>query len=308
MFTHEWLRGKPRQFQRLTGLSVEAFDLLVRKVEPLWKAAERRRLTRPDRQRTIGGGTPYKLRSLEDKLLCALVFLRTYPTYEFLGLLFGLHLSNVARLVERMLPLLAKATGETIRLPTRRKGRKKIGSFEEFFQAFPDLRDVIVDATEQPIRRPKDPAEQRRHFSGKRRRHTLKTQLLVSQGTGRILHVSETVPGSVHDKTLLEASGLLDHLPGSTTVRGDLGYLGTARDHPRLDIRLPRRKWRGRPRRAADIHRNRALARQRIGVEHAIRRCKIFRVLGETYRQGRERYNDIFRVVAGLTNLSLAAA
>lgn len=308
MLTYEWLRGKPQRFQRLTGLSVEAFDRLARTVEPLWSAAERKRLSRQNRQRAIGGGTPYKLRALENKLLCALVFLRTYPTYEFLGLLFGLHLSNADRLLKRVLPVLAEATGETVRLPKRRKGQKKIGSLEEFFREFPDLKDVIVDATEQPTRHPKDAVEQRRHFSGKRKQHTLKTQLLVSRRSGRILHVSETVPGSIHDRKLLEASGLLDQLRDRTTVRGDLGYLGTARDHPRLDICLPRRKWRGRPRRAADVRRNRVLACQRIGVEHAIRRCKIFRVLGETYRQRRERYNGIFRVVAGLANLSLAAA
>lgn len=308
MLTHEWLRGKPRQFQRLTGLSVEAFDRLAQRVEPLWATAERRRLSRATRQRAIGGGTPYKLRHIEDKLLLVLVFLRTYPTYEFLGLLFGLHLANADRLLKRMLPVLSAATGETLHLPTRRKGQKKIGSFEEFFRAFPDLRGVIVDATEQPIRRPKDPTEQRRHFSGKRKRHTLKTQLLVSRKTGRILHVSDTVPGSIHDKTLLERAQLLDMLPDGAIVRGDLGYLGTAHDHPQLDIRLPRRKGQGRPRRAADIRRNRALARQRIGVEHAIRRCKIFRVLGDVCRQHREQYNDIFQVVAGLANLSLAAA
>lgn len=64
MLTHEWLRGKPRQFQKLTGLTVAEFDVLVRKVAPLWEGAERERLSRPNRQRAIGGGTPYKLGTL----------------------------------------------------------------------------------------------------------------------------------------------------------------------------------------------------------------------------------------------------
>lgn len=308
MLSSAWLRGKPRQFQRLTGLSVEKFDALVEKFTPLWEAAERKRRTRPNRQRALGGGHPYALRTVEDKLLCALVFLRIYPTYEVLGLFVGMHLSNVDRLLRRALPVLQEATGKTLQLPRPRRGQKRVRSLEEFFTRFPDLRDVIVDATEQPTRRPKNNTEQRRHFSGKRKRHTLKTQLLVSVGTGAILSVSHTVPGSVHDKTLLAESRALEHLADGTTVRGDLGYLGVAPNHPRLDIRLPARKGRGKPRRPADVRRNRVLARQRIGVEHVIRRCKIFRVLGETYRQARERYNLLFQIVAGLVNLRLAAA
>lgn len=308
MLRYDWLRGKPTQFQHLTGLSVGTFDALVKEVTPRWERAERRRRTRPYRQRAIGGGHPYALRALEDKLLLVLVFLRTYPTYAFLGLLFGLHLSNVERLIRRMLPILRDATGKPFTLPKPRKGRQRITSLEEFLVQFPDLKDLAVDATEQATRRPQKAAEQRRHFSGKRKRHTLKTQLLVSRRTGRILHVSETVPGSIHDKTLLEQSGVLTRLPRGAIVRGDLGYLGVARDHPRLDVRLPRRKWRGRPRRAADIRRNRTLARQRIVVEHTIRRCKIFRVLGDVYRQARERYNLTFQVVAGLADRRLASA
>lgn len=308
MLRYAWLRGKPKQFQHLTGLSVESFEAFVARVAPLWERSERQRLTHPHRQRAIGGGHPYALRALEDKLLLVLVFLRTYPTYEFLGLLFGLHLSNADRLLRRILPILRDATEKPFTLPKPRKGRKRMNSLEEFFVQFPDLKDLVVDATEQATRRPKEAAEQRRHFSGKRKRHTLKTQLLVSRRTGRILHVSETVPGSIHDKTLLEQSEVLTRLPRGALVRGDLGYLGIARDHPRLDIRLPRRKWRGRPRRMADIRRNRTLARQRIVVEHTIRRCKIFRVLADVYRQARERYNLTFQVVAGLANLRLAAA
>lgn len=310
MLSAAWLRGKPRQFQRLTGLSVEAFDALVRSFTPLWAEAERKRLSHSRRQRAIGGGRRYTLTTPEDKLLLALVFLRLYPTYEVLGLFFSLHLSNVDRLLRKVLPILQEATSTAIHLPkrTRLPGGKRLSTIEDFFTLFPELRDVIVDATEQPTRRPKNGREQRAHFSGKRRRHTLKTQLLVNRVTGVILHVSHTAPGSVHDKTLLERSRLLTALPDGTIVRGDLGYLGTARDHPRLDIRLPRRKWRGRPRRLADVRRNRSLARQRIVVEHAIRRCKIFRVLADVYRQARERYNPLFRAVAGLANLRLTVA
>lgn len=50
-----------------------------------------------------------------------LVFLRTYPTYELLGPLFGLHLSNADRLVKKVLPILQEATGSTVVLPKRKR-------------------------------------------------------------------------------------------------------------------------------------------------------------------------------------------
>ncbi len=52
------LRGQPAVFQSLTGLRVVEFGALVRDRLPAYRAAEERRLGRPDRQRAITGGSP----------------------------------------------------------------------------------------------------------------------------------------------------------------------------------------------------------------------------------------------------------
>jgi len=53
-FTH--LRHHARVFRHLTGLSVPEFDILVADLLPAFTAAEQARLSRPTRQRAIGGG------------------------------------------------------------------------------------------------------------------------------------------------------------------------------------------------------------------------------------------------------------
>ena len=55
------LRKHPKTFVRLTGLSVEKFDALVAQLLPIFAQAEKKRLSRPNRQRAIGGGRRYAL-------------------------------------------------------------------------------------------------------------------------------------------------------------------------------------------------------------------------------------------------------
>ena len=43
MLTYAKLTKTPIKFQRFTGLTVEEFDQLAADLEPMWKAAERKR-------------------------------------------------------------------------------------------------------------------------------------------------------------------------------------------------------------------------------------------------------------------------
>ena len=55
------LRNHPKTFVRLTGVSVEKFDQLLKQLLPIFAQAEKKRLSRPNRQRAIGGGRRYAL-------------------------------------------------------------------------------------------------------------------------------------------------------------------------------------------------------------------------------------------------------
>ena len=109
------LSKRPVTFLRLTGLSVSKFCDLVGAVEPLYRAAEIKRLKKRERQRGLGAGQRYAL-PLCDRLLMTLIYYRTYISQEFLGYLFDMNAANVCRNMARMCPVLA----QVFRMPERR--------------------------------------------------------------------------------------------------------------------------------------------------------------------------------------------
>lgn len=303
MLTYPKLAKTPSKFQRFTGLTVAEFDQLAAQVEPLWKAAERKRLTERTRQRVVGGGGQYKLEHFKDKLLVPLLYYRLYVTYELLSWMFGVHVSNLNRLVHRLEPVLADYLKPQPPTPLKRR----IGNWQEFAQAYPDLTEVVIDATEQEIHRPRGRNRQKPYYSKKRKHHTLKTQVVVTR-RGRVLWVSESVPGGrVHDYPLLKRSRVMERLPKQVTKRVDLGYQGIERDYPDHAVVIPKKKPPKQELTQAQKRQNRKKAKQRIVVEHTIARIKQFQICSQTYRNRRgknnQTYNRKISIVAGLVNL-----
>lgn len=296
MLIYEKLRRKPASFRSLTGLKVEEFDEIYSEIEPAYQLAEKKRLSKPDRKRAIGAGGKFK-HDLRTRLLMGLIWLRQYPTYEVLGVLFDLHKSNICRNLKIMLKLLQEQTAMDVRWPDKRRPKKHL---EDMLADFPSL-EFIVDATEQPIYRPRGKEAQKPYYSGKKKRHTIKTQLAVTL-TGEIGDISESVPGSKYDLTLLRESKLLEGLPEEMGGMGDKAYQGVQNDDPERPFYIPKKKPRGRPLPEEDKEANRLFAKVRIIVEHTLALLKRFQVLAQVYRHTRDLYNTIFRIVAGLVN------
>ncbi len=294
MLTYEIASQDPEAFQSLTGLSVEEFDELYTEVEQAYSAAEDRRLARPNRRRKRGAGRKFR-HTLRNRLLLVLTWLRVYPSYRVLGLLFGLDKSNICRNIKIMVPLVQQVTDLAFPDLDTNLGEDDP---EAILALFPELR-AIVDATEQRIRRPKDTEVQKTYYSGKKRAHTLKTQVLVNQD-GRPCHVSDSVPGSQHDLTLERQSQIDDQLPPQVKLMGDKGYQGLQNDNPERTIELPTRKPRGGELTTEQKCANQTLGATRIVVKHVLAHVKIFQVLYQVYRHARSFYNRIFRLVVGL--------
>ena len=299
----------PRKLYRMTGLTLDQFQMLTNRLTPLWEQAERVRLSQRPRQHAIGQGNQYKLATMADKLLCVLAFYRFYLTDELLGWLAGLDASNVCRLQQRLEPLLEQAADPSLGLSLRRRlppGVKKIGTWEELLAVCPEFADVVTDATEQPRQRPPR-RSQRRWYSGKQKRHTVKTQLSVSRRNGRILHVSEAVPGRVHDYALFKRTRLAERLPPAASLSLDRGYDGAATDYPTLTISLPvKRRRNHRVLTRAERRWNHLQAKGRVIVEHVLSRVKKSQVLAQVSRHQIADYNRRFRNVAALTNFRMA--
>lgn len=286
------LSRHPNVFQKCTGLTVSLFDDLLDDVLPVYLEAEERRLNRPQRQRAIGAGHPFEL-AVPDQVLLTVIWLRLYPIDEVLGYLFGVSDSTVSRLIERVLPILEQSGRDGMRLPD--PGKKRRRQLPELLKDIPELT-VIVDSFEQRVQRPPDDS----HYSGKKKQHTLKSQLAVDSDTGRIVEVSDSVPGPTADIRLLEASGLLKRLPDEVGVGGDLAYLKLAK--LRQHGFSPRRKPRGKERPPADVAYNRAFSQFRIVVEQTIGQVRRFQSVTATDRNHRRQHDARVAAVAGLVN------
>ena len=166
--------------------------------------------------------------------------------------------------------------------------------------AYPELEEVLIDATEQEVPKPQQKKPRKLCYSGKKKEHTIKTQVLTTKT--QILHVFGGLPGSLHDMTLLRASGVLHQVPPNIKARLDCGYEGVEAEYPNVCVQKPVRGRRGHRLTALGRAYNQMVSRLRIPVEHLLSRVKKFRIVAEVFRGSWERHEDLFCVVSGLVN------
>jgi hypothetical protein len=296
------LTQHPNVFYAVTGLRVTEFDELLADVLPGYAPSEQERLNRADRQRAIGAGHPFEL-SERDHILLTVVWLRVYPTHEVLGYLFGVSDSTVSRLIGRGLPRLEQAGRDTMRMPD--PGKKRRRSWDDLLRDTPELA-VVIDRFEQRVQRPRDRDEADGYYSGKKKQHTLKSQVAVDETTGQVVDISDSVPGPTADVNLLAQSRLRDRLPSGVGGLGDLAYVGIDKLHPEGLGASPRRKPRGKPRPPEDVAYTTAFSQRRISVENTIGRLRRYQSITQTDRNHRQFHTSRVTAIAGLVNRQMA--
>jgi hypothetical protein len=147
------------------------------------------------------------------------------------------------------------------------------------------------------------PKKQRGYYSGKKKAHTHKSQVIVQHSNKRILSTAYG-KGRRHDFKVLEHSRCAISLSENTELYADSGFQGVAKLHPKSCT--PHKRWRGRPLTQEQKAHNRAGAKVRILAEHVIRKLKVFRILKETYRHRRRRFALRLNLIAALYNHDLA--
>lgn len=305
MFVYETLTRYPTAFRSLTGMTPDAFEeLLTAFCGAHGRRQRRSRTTRrgQPRQRAAGAGHPHR-HDDRHRLLMALVWLRVDPTYELLGFFFGLHKRNAQLNVRDVLTTLDTLEDFPFDRPSRE--RPKLRSVAEVMAAFPQVR-VIIDSKEQRVNRPAGYEAQKPYYSGKKKAHTVKTQVVVDP-CGRIEAVSASVPGGAnHDLPLLCGSGVLEQLAEGEAAMVDKAYVGVKNYYPEVPVVIPFKASRGHPLTAEQEAFNRAVARCRIVVEHTMAQLNRFTVLRQVFRgQQRGRHSLVIRVVAKLVNRRL---
>lgn len=290
------LAHRPKHFHNFTGFKVAEFIKLAETVKADWQ--EIRRLSfKQERIRKIGGGSKPKLPKLEDRLLVYCVYAKLYLPYVLLEYLFGVDESTICRTVKEMTKLLKQKI-------IVRRGGKRISSLEELKEVFPDLDEVLIDATEQRINRPAKKRLRQKHHSGKKKDFTLKEQI-ISTKKKIVLHVADSSPGRVHDYKYFKTTGVGEWLENNPQIKArvDLGYLGANKDYPQATIVLPvKRNRRKKELTRSEKIMNTKKAKARIAVENTIANLKKFKILADKYRNLKEHYSATFKSVCFLSN------
>lgn len=290
-----------RLFQAVTGTTYAEFNALLPDFERA--LANTPTPDDPPRQRQKGGGRHHRLATGREKLFFILFYVKCYATFDVLGWLFDVDRAQPHRWFMAYLPVLEAALGHKAVLPDR-----KIASVEEFLRRFPRVKEVFVDGTERPIRRPTGKDAQKPYYSGKKKGHRVKNGV-VTTPEKRIILLTETFAGHIHDTTGANQYGVFDAIPPEVCVHLDLGFLGVPAEHPEGLFSIPEKKPKGRPLSDEAKARNRTKAQRRVLVEHAIGGVKRFRAVSETVRNAVATVADRFMLIAcGLWNLHVDMA
>ena len=275
MKNQSYLNLKPDQFQR-------RFDIKIQTLKAMVNALENFRLENPKDRR--GSRT---ILTLEEQVLVALEYWREYRTYFHIGTSWGVSESTICRIVTDIESTLMK-TGK-FRIP----GKKALLKDSDY----PEI--VVMDVTETAIERPKK--KQKRYYSGKKKCHTLKTQLVINQETREII-CTACGPGHCHDFNLFKKSKI--HFHPETDSLQDSGYQGIKDYH--LNSYIPRKKPKNGKLSLLEKEYNRTLAQERIVIEHVNRSLKIFKILSSRYRNRRRRYGLRCNLLSAIYNYELA--
>ena len=294
----EMVFGKARLLRALTSLERAEFTRLEEGMDKLLASerAERRHDGRP-RQRAFGAGGPGKLPTTRARLLFILFYFKCYPLQEVLALLFGMSQPQACEWIKKLTPQVNAVLGRELLLPARRPA-----DLDALLKEVPELRLLVIDGVERPVRRPKDKDDQRKDYSGKKKSHRKKNLLISSEK--RVVYLGATSAGSVHDKRLADESGLT--YPADTLLLKDTGFQGY---EPAGTATLqPKKKPRGRELHPIQKTINQVISRVRVSVEHAIAGIKRCRIVADTFRNRRHDFVDeVMLAASGLHNLRVAA-
>lgn len=268
---------KESEFVRKTGMSKECFHLLLSKIKRRISAIH------SENKMMLRGIKPSL--SVENQLLLCLYYLRDYTTHLKLGEHFGVGESYSCKIYKRMQAHILSV----LELPAKSDLKNM------------DLKQVIVDVTEQRIERPKE--EQEEYYSGKQKFHTMSVLIFIGALSLNILAI-HTDKGKNHDFNLFKSCYKEADIYFSKDVEiiADAGFQGILKYHQ--NARTPYKATKNKPLTQEQKLFNKQLAKERIPIEHINRRCKIFRIVKETYRGKKLNFDKNWQCIAKIINFS----
>ena len=285
----------PRRFLALTGYTVNEFRALLSFFIVRFQTYVSMYTLegKPRRNRTYRTYKNSSLPTMEDKLLFILSYLKTHPLQQTHAQLFGMQQSQTNQWIHLLLPRVKQSLADCGELPAR--------TMEDLNLDEIDASLFLHDGTERAINRPQDPEDQKLYYSGKKKQHTVKNDVLINE-TCKIYFLTDTVEGKKNDKKLADESGY--RLPEGSVLAQDTGFQGFRLEG--VAILQPTKKPRGGELSYADKVRNRLISSIRVRIEHAIGGVKRYRIVKDKLRNWKSGFRDlVFETCCGLHNFRL---
>jgi len=272
----------------LTTLTLAEFEELLAIFERIWDEWVAANQTE-GRERGFGGGRKPVLKKDEDKLLFILCHFKTCPPQIVLGHMFGMSQSQANEWIHRLDGILRTALGEMGHLPEREP--EKLAEI----LAGDGEKDVIIDGADRKIQRPKDNEKQKEHYSGKKKTHTVKNNVVVGAEDRKVKYLSGTCEGKKSDKKLCDEENLT--FPAEVTLYKDKGFQGYEPEG--TETKQPK----GGELTIDEKVENAVISGIRVVVEHVISGIKRCRIVKDIFRNTKDKFNDVVMEIAcGLHN------
>lgn len=210
MSNYARLSRKRKHFHALTGSTFEEFQALLPAFQTNFlKHMEQYTLEGKERRkRRYVDYCNSPLPTIEDKLVFILMYLRKATTQDIFGEVYKMPQPVTNKWIHILHPCLNQALAAIGEKPARRT--QDLHLADEKGQLF------FQDGTERPMQRPKNQAT---FYSGKKKRHCLKNNVLVNR-QAKIVLLTPTCEGKKHDKKIADETGLVLPEGSSFTAPG----------------------------------------------------------------------------------------
>ena len=289
----DYIQKYPHRTKQILGISYEQLQSLLNCAINRYKEIKTKQESQKIRINASGGGRPEKLLIQEQICLC-LFYLRQMPTFQVLGMFFGISKTEANDTFHDWIPILRDILPSSL-LEQVSNNESDLLFVQEVLTNF----RLLVDSMEQPINRPSDDKEQQKYFSGKKRQHTLKNQVIGLPSAKDIVEVDVGSRGPTADISLFRKSQ--EKFDKSQPFSGDKAYQGGE------NITTPHKRKPKQELTQQQKDENKALSSNRIFIEHLIRLLKIFRIASQRFRLRIDTYEQIILTVCGLVRLRIGS-
>lgn len=287
--------GKVRSLFGLTRTQLG--ELLAAVLPVLYARRQREQVAKPNRKRAPGAGRKRCLTPTQEVLL-TLAYLRHNVSHAVCGQLFGVSADKSEDAFHEVVLVMRDIC------PSDRWNAEKHWQKGEPTWKPDDIDHILVDSFETSVPRPSLPEKQKRLYSGKKKCHTLKTQVVTNK-EGEILSIDPGHRGPTADKTLYQNSSAGKRFATATT-QADLAYRGTP--YMIVPHKKPDKRSKVSELTPQQREENRQLASVRVHAEHGIRRIKGWKVVRSNYRLATGLFACVAHAVVGLVQLSRICA